>query len=92
MTLGTALAVMSNHSSYIEENNAKHWFEFEDVEDDDDDYLTLERLLDPKALAREAGAFDVGIHRVDFGKLAKLAASAKPFLATQTKKVAKNRR
>lgn len=89
--LNATLAIMSNHGSYIEENKAKHWFDFEDVEEDDDDYVALERLLDPKTLVAEPGDFDIGVHRVDFEKLIRLATAGKPFLAkkkpsTATKK------
>lgn len=79
-TLSGTLGVAKNHGCVIGENAMKHWFDFEDVAIDDDDYLTLEGLADERALLGEDKRADFGVHRVDFRPLSRIAAFAQPFL------------
>lgn len=82
-TLTASLGITSNHGSFVGKNKVKRWFELEDVDADDDDYLALERVVNPKALVDEDDEAELGVHRVDFRKLSKLALAGQPVLGSR---------
>jgi hypothetical protein len=85
--LTATLGIMADHGSAIGANATKHWFSFDRgagqgpaVEADDEEYLALEALLDEKALVVGEGKPEIGLHRVDFRALTRLAALAQPMI------------
>lgn len=86
-SLSGTLGVMKNHGSVVGQNGMKHWFDFEDVTNDDDAYLTLESISDERAILPEDKHADFGVHRIDFRALSRLAAFAQPFLRAGGAKV-----
>jgi hypothetical protein len=83
--LSATLGLMSNHKSVVGENATQQWFDLPRVEPEDERYLSLLELLDERAIVPQDAKPDLGLHRIDFRALARLAALGQPLFRPKGK-------
>ncbi|MBI5543183.1 MAG: hypothetical protein HY901_04805 [Deltaproteobacteria bacterium] len=84
-TLRADLAIFSDHGANIAKDRSKHSFDFQKLREPNAAYKKLEKLVNPAALAPEGESADLGVLRVDFRELRRLAVEGKkPLLVNKS--------